>query len=118
MARLRITVDWPEGLYHGVEWPPSSWRVYQALVAGSAMERRRAPEFEAALRHLEALSAPVVTAPRAAVLPTVRAPVPDNDGDVVLALHAKGKPTTARKMAAKLASFRTCTARRFEGPIT
>ena len=118
MARLRITVDWPEGLYHGVEWPPSPWRVYQALVAGSAMERRRAPELEAALRHLEALPAPVVTAPRAAELEAVRAPVPDNDGDVVLALHAKGKPAAARKMAAKLASFRTRTARRFEGPVT
>ena len=72
MARLRITVDWPEGRYHGVEWPPSPWRVYQALVAGSAMERRRAPELEAALRHLEALPAPVVTAPRAAELEAVR----------------------------------------------
>ena len=118
MARLRITVDWLEGLYHGVEWPPSPWRVYQAMVAGSAMERRRAPELEAGLRHLETLSAPVVTAPRAAVLRTVRAPVPDNDGDVVLALHAKGKPTAARKMAAKLASFRIRPARRFEGPVT
>ena len=118
MARLRITVDWVEGLYHGVEWPPSPWRVYQALVAGSAMERRRAPELEAALRHLETLSAPVVTAPRAVALRAVRAPVPDNDGDVVLALHAKGKPTAARKTAAALASLRTRRARRFEGPVT
>ena len=118
MAKLRVTVDWLEGLYHGVEWPPSPWRVYQALVAGSAMERRRGPEIEAALRHLEALSPPVVTAPRAAVLRAVRASVPDNDGDVVLALHAKGKPTAARKMAAKLASLRTRRARRFEGPVT
>ena len=52
--------------------PPSPWRVYQALVAGSAMERRRAPELEAALRHLETLSPPVVTAPRAAVLRAMR----------------------------------------------
>ena len=118
MERLRITVDWLEGLYHGVEWPPSPWRVYQALVAGSAMERRRGPELEAALRHLEALSAPVVTAPRAAELEAVRAPVPDNDGDRVLALHAKGKPGAARTKAAKLASLRTRTARRFEGPVT
>ena len=118
MAKLRVTVDWLEGRYHGVEWPPSPWRVYQALVAGSAMECRRAPELEAALRHLEALSAPVITAPRAAALRAVRAPVPDNDGDVVLALHAKGKATAARKMAAELASLRTRRARRFEGPVT
>ena len=118
MAKLRVTVDWLEGLYHGVEWPPSPWRVYQALVAGSAMERRRAPELEAALRHLETLSPPVVTAPRAAVLRAVRASVPDNDGDRVLALHAKGKPVAARTKAAKLASFRTRRARRFAGTVT
>ena len=68
MARLRITVDWLEGRYHGVEWPPSPWRVYQAMVAGSAMERRRGPELEAALRHLETLPAPVVTAPQGEAL--------------------------------------------------
>ncbi len=118
MAKLRVTVDWLEGLYHGVEWPPSPWRVYQALVAGSAMERRRAPELEAALRHLETLSPPVVTAPRAAVLRAVRASVPDNDGDRVLALHAKGKPVAARTKAAKLASLRTRRARRFAGTVT
>ena len=118
MAKLRVTVDWLEGLYHGVEWPPSPWRVYQALVAGSAMERRRAPELEAALRHLETLSPPVVTAPRAAVLRAVRASVPANDGDRVLALHAKGKPVAARTKAAKLASFRARRARRFAGTVT
>ena len=118
MARLRITVDWLEGLYHGVEWPPSPWRVYQAMVAGSAMERRRGPELEAALRHLETLPAPVVTAPQGEALRSVRAPVPDNDGDRVLALHAKGKPGAARTKAAKLASLRIRPARRFEGPVT
>ena len=118
MARLRITVDWLEGRYHGVEWPPSPWRVYQAMVAGSAMERRRGPELEAALRHLETLPAPVVTAPQGEALRSVRAPVPDNDGDRVLALHAKGKPGAARTKAAKLASLRIRPARRFEGPVT
>ena len=118
MAKLRVTVDWLEGLYHGVEWPPSPWRVYQALVAGSAMERRRGPELEAALRHLETLPAPVVTAPRAVALRAVRASVPDNDGDRVLALAAKGKPVAARTKAAKLASFRTRRARRFAGTVT
>ena len=118
MAKLRVTVDWLEGRYHGVEWPPSPWRVYQALVAGSAMERRRAPELEAALRHLETLSPPVVTAPRAAVLRAMRASVPDNDGDRVLALHAKGKPVAARTKAAELVSFRTRRARRFAGTVT
>ena len=78
MAKLSITVDWLEERYHGVEWPPSPWRLYQAMMAGSAMGWCRDPELEAALRHLETLSAPVVTAPRAASLRAVRAPVPDN----------------------------------------
>ena len=99
MAKLRITVDWLEGRYHGVEWPPSPWRLYQAMVAGSAMGRYSALELEAALR-------------------SVRAPVPDNDGDRVLAFHAKGKPGEARTKAAELALLRIRPARRFEGPVT
>ena len=118
MATVRITVDWLEGLYHGAEWPPSPWRVYQAMVAGSAFEWRRDPALEAALRHLETLPAPVVTAPRAGVPRPVTARVPDNDGDRVLALAAKGKPGAARKKEAKLGSLRTRPARRFAGVVT
>ena len=118
MAMLRIAVEWPHGRYHGAEWPPSPWRLYQAMLAGAAMARRRDPALEAALRHLEALAAPVVTAPRAAVLEAVRARVPDNDGDLVLALRAKGRPEEARRKAAKLASLRTRRAWRFEGAVT
>ena len=88
------------------------------MVAGSAMARRRDPALEAALRHLEALAAPVVTAPRAAALRAVRARVPDNDADRVLALNAKGKPGEARAKAAELASLRTRRGRRFEGSVT
>ena len=91
MTMLRIEVQWLSGRYHGAEWPPSPWRLYQAMVAGSGAGRCRNPGLEAALRHLETLPAPVVTAPRAASLRPVTARVPDNDGDVVLALHAKEK---------------------------
>ena len=118
MSILRITVEWPQGRYHGAEWPPSPWRLYQAMLAGLAMARRRDSALEAALRHLEELPAPVVTAPRAAALRAVRARVPDNDADRVLALHAQGKPGAARAKAAELASLRTRRGRRFEGPVT
>ena len=43
METLRLEVQWPDGRYHGVEWPPSPWRVYQALVAGLGLERRACP---------------------------------------------------------------------------
>ena len=118
MATLRFTVEWPDGRYHGAEWPPSPWRLYQALVAGSAMARRRDPALEAALRRLETLPSPVVTAPRSVPLRAVTTRVPDNDGDIVLALHAKGKTEAARAKAARLGSLRTRRARRFEGPVT
>ena len=118
MATLRIAVEWPHGRYHGAEWPPSPWRLYQATVAGLGLARCHNPALEAALRHLEALAAPVVTAPRAAALRAVRATVPDNDGDRVLALHAKCKPGKARAKAAKLVSLRTRRGRQIEGPVT
>lgn len=118
MSTLRITVEWLDGRYHGAEWPPSPWRVYQAMVAGLGRARRREPALEAALRHLEALPAPAVTAPRAAPLRAVRARVPYNDADRVLALHAKGRPAEARAKSAELASLRTRRGRRFEGPVT
>ena len=118
MATLRITVEWLHGRYHGAEWPPSPWRLYQAMVAGLAMARRRGPALEAALRHLEELDAPDVTAPRAGALEAVRARVPNNDGDLVLALHAKGRTGGARAKAAGLASLRTRRGWRFEGTVT
>ena len=118
MATLRITVEWPHGRYHGAEWPPSPWRLYQAMVAGLGVERRREPELEAALRHLEELAAPVVTAPRAAPQKAVRTRVPDNDADLVLVLHARRKPEEARRKAAELGSLRTRRGWRFTGPVT
>ena len=118
MTTLRIEVQWLGGRYHGAEWPPSPWRLYQAMVAGSGAGRCRNPGLEAALRHLETLPAPVVTAPRAGLLRPVTTRVPDNDGDVVLALHASAKPGAARAKAARLGSLRTRRAWRFTGPVT
>ena len=118
MTMLRIEVRWLAGRYHGAEWPPSPWRLYQAMVAGLGIERCRNPGLEAALRHLETLPAPVVTAPRAEFLRAVTTRVPDNDGDVVLALHATGDAGAANAKAARLGSLRTRRAWRFTGAVT
>ena len=118
MATLRFRVEWFEDRYHGADWPPSPWRLFQAMVAGLGRERCRDPGLDSALRHLETLPTPVVTAPRAALLRPVTTRVPDNDGDVVLALHAKDRREAARAKAATLASLRTRRSWRFEGPVT
>ena len=118
MAMLRFHVEWLASRYHGAEWPPSPWRLFQAMVAGLRSEPCRNPALEAALRHLETLPAPVVTAPRAALLRPVTARVPGNDADVVLALHAKGNPGPARAKSAALGSLRTRRAWRFSGTVT
>lgn len=118
MATLRMDVHWLASRYHGAEWPPSPWRLFQAMVAGSGREPCRNPALEAALRHLETLPAPVVTAPRAAMLRPATTRVPDNDADVVLALHTKGKPGSARAKAAALGSLRIRRAWRFTGSLT
>ena len=115
---LRIEVRWLASRYHGAEWPPSPWRIFQAMVAGSAAERCRDPALDAALRHLETLPTPVVTAPRASLLRPVATRVPDNDGDVVLALHARARHSGARAKAAALGSLRTRRAWRFTRTIT
>ena len=118
MATLRFEVEWFEDRYHGADWPPSPWRLFQAMVAGSGREPCRNSALEAALRHLETLPAPVVTGPRADLLRPVATPVPDNDGDVVLALHARARHEGAQAKAAALASLRTRRAWRFTGTVT
>ena len=118
MTTLRITVEWLGGAYHGREWPPSPLRLYQAMLAGYAVHRRGDPAFEAALRHLETLPAPVVTAPVVESETEVTASVPNNDGDRVLALLARRRPGGARTLASKLRTRRTRCVRRFTGVVT
>ena len=117
MKTLRVTLQWPGGRYHGDEWPPSPWRLFQAMVAGLGPSRRLDPALEAALRHLETLDPPAITAPRAEPLRPVTSRVPGNDGDLVLALDAKGEPAKARSKAARLGSLRTRRAWRVEGTV-
>ena len=118
MTTLRITVEWLDGAYHGREWPPSPFRLYQAMLAGYAVHQRGNPVLKAAMRHLETLAPPTITAPLTDTQSPVTACVPNNDGDRVLALLAAGKPAGARALRAKSVTLRTRRARRFDGVVT
>ena len=117
MTSLRITVEWLDGAYHGREWPPSPFRLFQAMVAGGALHRRGDPVLASALRHLETLGAPTITAPCAHAERPVTAPVPNNDGDRALALLARGERRRARTLREKSVTLRTRCRRRFDGPV-
>ena len=117
MAKLRIAVEWLGGTYHGVEWPPSPLRLYQAMIAGYAVHRRGDAALEAAMRHLETLGAPDIFAPRAEERSPVASAVPDNDGDKALDLLAKGEHAKAREKTRKTLSIRTRRPHAFDGAV-
>ena len=118
MTTLRITVAWLDGRYHGREWPPAPFRLYQAMIAGCARAARGDPALEAALRHLETLAPPDITAPAVDAATETTAAVPHNDADLVLALHARGETAMARAQAARSRTRRTRRARHVEGSVT
>ncbi len=118
MPKLRIAVEWLDGVYHGVEWPPSPLRLYQAMIAGYAVNRRGDPSLEAAMRHLETLGAPTIFAPEVEERAPTASAVPDNDGDVTLDLLAKGQHAEARKKARSTMSIRVRKSRSFDGEVT
>ncbi len=87
MTHLCITVRWLDERYHGLlgcdgppEWPPSPFRLFQALVGGVA----RRGELDSALgKSLAWLSRepPIILAPRWRRGQEVTSFVPNNDGD-------------------------------------
>ena len=118
MPTFRITVNWLDCAYHGVEWPPSPLRLYQAMIAGYAIRRYDDSAFEPAMKHLEALPAPTIYTPEVQRRSPVKAAVPNNDGDQVLNLHAKGDRAGARKKSRKLLTTRIRYSFSFEGSVT
>ncbi len=99
---LWIEVRWPDGRFHGVreartagreavvpEWPPSPFRLFQALVAGAYGGRWAGEDGEAlaakdeAFCWLEGLHPPSVSAPAGKPLRPVTYYVPNNDADAV-----------------------------------
>lgn len=84
---LLIEVRFIDGRYHGTgDWPPSPFRLFQALVAGAYGGRFRAePEADkdTAFRWLEKLDPPLIVAPAKHVGRTTIYFVPNNDLDAV-----------------------------------
>ena len=118
MSTLRITVEWLDGRYHGREWPPAPFRLYQAMLAGFTLNARGDRVLEAAMRHLETLPPPDITAPPVDARTEGTAAVANNDADAALALHARAKPALARARTAKALTRRTRRVRLVEGVIT
>src|ERR1043166_12387 len=88
---LCISVTLLDDLFHGKgdgeepEWPPSPWRLFQSLLAGSLAGCRKSgwPDARAeAFRWLERLKeAPLIVAPEARTATAYTFYVPNNDGD-------------------------------------
>lgn len=88
MTHLLITVHWLDDRYHGLldregppEWPPSPYRLFQALVAGAAQRGELEAEPGSALEWLQRLNPPMIIAPRSRPGQVVTHFVPNNDGD-------------------------------------
>lgn len=84
---LLIEVGLLDDRWHGVgDWPPSPFRLFQALVAGAYGGRWAAEdsaEKDAAFRWLERLTPPAIAAPPRTLARTVTHFVPNNDLDSV-----------------------------------
>ena len=96
MIPFNLRIRWPDGTYHGREWPPSPLRLFQALIAGYRTACGPDVAMDAALRHLETLHPPVIRAPVPTRQSPVASAVPNNDGDKLMALWAKGDAQKAR----------------------
>jgi CRISPR-associated protein Csb2 len=88
MTHLLITVRWLDDRYHGLldregppEWPPSPYRLFQALVAGLARRGELESELGQSLAWLQSLAPPMIVAPRSRPGQIVTRFVPNNDGD-------------------------------------
>ncbi len=88
MTHLCITVCWLDDRYHGLlnregppEWPPSPFRLFQALVAGVARYGELDSPAGQSLRWLESLRAPLIIAPSTCNGQVIKRFVPNNDGD-------------------------------------
>lgn len=83
---LLIAVHLPEARYHGSpEWPPSPFRLFQALLAGALTGRPRshADSLTPAFRWLESLAPPTIATPPARRTRRSEFWVPNNDLDSV-----------------------------------
>ena len=88
MTHLLLTVRWLDSRYHGLierdgppEWPPSPFRLFQALVSGIARCDGLDSELGRSLAWLQGLKPPLIIGPPALPGTVVTHFVPNNDGD-------------------------------------
>jgi CRISPR-associated protein Csb2 len=88
MTYLLLTVHWLDDRYHGLvnregppEWPPSPYRLFQALVAGVARLGELDSALGESLAWLQTLEPPMIVTPRARPGQVITRFVPNNDGD-------------------------------------
>src|SRR3954469_15818816 len=88
MTYLLLTVRFLDDRYHGLldrdgppEWPPSPFRLFQALVAGVASRGELDSALGESLAWVQTLDPPMVVAPRSRAGQVVTRFVPNNDGD-------------------------------------
>jgi len=101
MTHLLLTVRFLDDRYHGLldrqgpsEWPPSPFRLFQALVAGVARRGELDSRLGESLAWLQTLEPPAIVAPRARPGQVVTRFVPNNDGDK--------KPDRQSRLTAKI----------------
>jgi CRISPR-associated protein Csb2 len=85
---LLLSIRFLDDRYHGLtengekaEWPPSPFRLFQALVAGNARGRGLADPVKNALLWLESLSPPIIIAPQSQPGQVLLTYVINNDSD-------------------------------------
>lgn len=90
MTQFCITVRWLDDRYHGLldrdgppEWPPSPFRLFQALVASVARRGTLDGEMGQSLEWLQNLQPPIILAPRSRPGEVITRFVPNNDSDKV-----------------------------------
>lgn len=88
MTRLLLTVHFLDDRYHGLldrrgppEWPPSPFRLFQAMVAGIARRGELGTDVGKSLEWLQTLEPPLIIAPKARTGQAITRFVPNNDGD-------------------------------------
>lgn len=88
MTYLLITVRWLDDRYHGLlgregppEWPPSPFRLFQAIVSGVARRGELDSALGESLAWLQTLAPPTIIAPRSCPGQVITRFVPNNDGD-------------------------------------
>ena len=82
---LLLSIRFLDDRYHGLtdngnkaEWPPSPFRVFQALVAGNARGEKIPQSLTEALKWLESLTPPDIVAPEAKAGRSLLTYVPNN----------------------------------------